>query len=146
MKSRVRARLGAVLVAAALGCGTGPDGGRACAQTREFGNYGCADMRGVVLDADGRPAAGAEVSATAAAEGRSLGGTARADIDGRFSFRVRLNGPPLAAGVDTLSARVTAWAAPPLRSASTVVVVQLAAVGAVPPPPATDVALRLAAP
>ena len=53
--------------------------------------------------------------------------------------------PPLPAGVDTLSARVTAWAAPPLRSASAVVVVQLAAVGAVLPP-ATDVALRLAAP
>jgi len=68
---------------------TGNQDPRACAQTSEFGNYGCVEVFGTVVDADERGLYGIIVGPVylPGKEGfnTNYGGT---DVDGRFRFRV----------------------------------------------------------
>ena len=91
---------------------------RHCSRTSEFGNTGCADIEGVVLDASSHGVAGISVGARFLASpvviDRAVPGmlgdaAATTDRDGRFRLRItRYSGGPPSAGPDTLSVLVNA--------------------------------------
>jgi len=96
--------LGIVVVGAAA-CADPTGANAACQQTGEFGNTGCAEIRGVVVNRSGSPEPGIVVGP------RFLSGQdvfnasyATTDSQGRFRFRItRFSGQPAAAGPDTMS-------------------------------------------
>jgi hypothetical protein len=61
-----------------------------CAQTYEFGNFGCGDVHGLVVNRNGIPVRDAYVNlllAGASISGSPVGGYARTDSLGRFTMR-----------------------------------------------------------
>jgi hypothetical protein len=102
---RTAAVLLSLVLLAACSDSTGEDGSR-CEQTHGFGNSGCADLTGTVVDPAGAPVRGARVVAHAP-ETRLValaGGIAQTDAEGRFRLRVlRMAGTP------TTPDTVTAW-------------------------------------
>jgi hypothetical protein len=81
-----------------------PDTGP-CRQTGEFGNTGCVEIRGLVVDQRGAPQAGIVVGPRFLA-GRELFNTVYATTggEGRFRFRIsRFSGGPPPTGPDTMS-------------------------------------------
>jgi hypothetical protein len=130
-----------------------PQPSRACAQTYEFGNTGCADLVGVVVGLRDQPLPGILVTLRPGAQGNGLGaGSATTDTAGAFRLRaIRYGGQPPASGPDTASLWVAG--ADPRTSGlgvsarvrdSVLVQVSVSPVGAVPAPAA--VRLMLPAP
>jgi hypothetical protein len=122
---------------AACSDATRPDDSAACRQTREFGNTGCVEIAGTVVDSRGAPVAGASVSAGAVADRAiAFAGGTRTDALGRYALRaVRMAGQPLRP--DTVTVYVRATVAPTLPATvgprdSTTLVVEVAPVGFVP--------------
>ena len=129
------------------------DDPRACTQTYEFGNTGCADLRGTAVGLRGQPLAGIVVGLRPSPRGAGLAaGVATTDTAGAFQLRaVRYGGRPPAAGPDTASVWVggvdprTAGLGVPARVRDSVLVpVTISPVGTLPEP--TAVRLTLPAP
>jgi hypothetical protein len=62
-----------------------------CQQTYEFGNFGCGDVRGRILDAQGQPILGAYATVTSTSKsplGNPFAASARTDSLGRYYIRV----------------------------------------------------------
>ena len=80
-----------------------------CQQTYEFGNYGCGDVEGRVVNSAGVPAQGVRVNVRgdASAEGQSLSANGVTDSVGRYSLR--LTRMFLVAGTNRDSASVSVW-------------------------------------
>ena len=101
MHSRVFALAATLWIASAACKDQGPDP-LACAQTYGFGNYGCADVTGVVLDALNKPVASATVTAgtiTDPYEHVQL----TADTSGKFAVRLLRRWIQLNPDMDTVS-------------------------------------------
>jgi hypothetical protein len=123
----------------------------ACGQTHEFGNLGCAEVDGRVVDQQQRPLAGVSVGPHYVALGhRAFTGIyVTSDSAGQFSFRVsEMVRDQSMAGPDTVTAYVVAESDPrqqrPLALDSTLVVLRVTPVGMIPTP--TAVTITLAAP
>lgn len=152
-------RLGAVVAGLAMlsACASSParseeDPDR-CAQTYEFGNYGCTDIAGQVLGSAGQPLGGIYVGARYLPDRDGFNSPyVRTDVDGLFRLRLtRFSGPPPAGEPDTVSLYIQA--SDPTSSGinrpatiqdSVLVHVTIAPVGAVAP--LTHVVLRLPKP
>ena len=149
---RVRLSLVTALV---VGCSdaTRPDPS-VCAQTYEFGNYGCADVRGVVLEFTWTPRASAAVRVRHAThpESEAYGATLDwTDSDGRFTTRItRWDRPANTSEPDSVSLWVVAavrrfdGSLDSGRADSVLVRAEVAPVGQIPEP--VDVELRLREP
>jgi hypothetical protein len=77
----------------------------ACRQTGEFGNTGCIEIRGIVIDQNGAPQTGISVGPRFL-PGRDVFNTVyvTTGLDGHFKFRVsRHSGGPPMSGPDTTS-------------------------------------------
>lgn len=133
-----------ILLCATIAC-AGPTAAdeAACPQTYEFGNYGCADLHGQVLDSLDQAVAGVVVGAGNG--GFNTMGTTT-DLDGRFRLRLTLFFPIVG---DTASVLVRAadprtvplgGQVPRVRD-SVVAVARVAPLGKVPVP--TQVRLKL---
>ncbi len=89
-----------------------------CAQTYEFGNFGCGDASGRIVNRSGAAVPGAYVSLkldASAAAGLPLGAQARSDTLGRYSMRATWMSPPSTGGGRPDSATVWVYAALPTR-------------------------------
>jgi hypothetical protein len=138
-----------LLLACDVGTGVEDDG--ACRQARGFGIDGCVEVRGSVLDEDGRPLAFSWVAADLHGDLESgiwAVGSVRPDSAGRFALRAtRVMGPRTPADPDTVSFHVRASmtaisrSVPPCPRDSVRVTVAVAPVGEVPTP--AEVELRL---
>lgn len=82
----------------------------ACEQTREFSNHGCADIHGVVLDAEERGVQGIYVGARdVTGRGGFNSPYATTDSEGRFRLRLtQYSRLPTGSGPDTVSVFVIA--------------------------------------
>ena len=83
-------RIPVLLLLSLCACGTEPqhDDGT-CPQTYEFGNHGCAVVRGLVLAADDQPMAGVSVSGLGADDNEGIGFTSMdSRSDGTFELRL----------------------------------------------------------
>ena len=119
------------------------DEGGACPQTYEFGNYGCAEVRGRVLGSEGQPLEGALVGPRyfTGTEGGYNTYFTTTDSAGRFSFRIT-RFSPRSATVDPdpfsiyvrASVRPPAGGSAPLASDSILTRLTLAPIGSVPVP------------
>jgi hypothetical protein len=154
---RPRAAVTATGLALAAGClhsTQGDDRGdpRACRQTYEFGNTGCADVAGEVVGLRGQPLATISVGPGNSERSDGLNTTyADTDVEGLFALRLTRFGPkpPWAAiGPDTVSLYVraadprTAGVGIPARVRDSVLVrLTVAPVGAVPEPSTVRIVL-----
>ena len=107
-----------------------------CQQTGEFGNFGCAEVAGVVTDINGAPLANVRVEPTGFG-GRSQfsGAAVTTGNDGIYSFRIVRFGqayPPLALDTVTIYVLATRGLPPAAQRESTPVVVQVYPIGSVP--------------
>ena len=121
-----------------------------CQQTYEFGNHGCAEVRGQVLGSDGRPLQGVDVGPRyfAGMEGGYNTYYTSTDSAGRFSFRIQRFSPrPAPVDPDTFSIYVRASIRPPpggsapLASDSVLTRLTLAPIGGVPIPATVTIQL-----
>ena len=113
----------ALLASAIVACGSAspvqPDPAR-CQQTYEFGNFGCGELRGRVVNANGSPIIGAYVGASvvdAKFQGFSISAFSRSDSTGRYAMRMiwqslGFNGVRPDTATVTVSAAVIAPGAP----------------------------------
>lgn len=111
--ARHRAPAAFTLMALGLGaCGTpvAPSDRGICRHDSEFGTTGCADIRGIVTDQDGRARAGISVGPHFPTDDHMFSTPyVMTGSDGGFSFRVRRYSPgPAASGPDTASVFVRA--------------------------------------
>lgn len=122
----------------------------ACPQTYEFGNFGCAEVRGQVLGSAGQPLRGVDVGPRyfAGTEGGYNTYYTTTDSAGRFSFRVTRFSPRSApVDPDTFSIYVRASVRPPpggaapLAMDSTLTRLTLAPLGSVPVPAVVTIRL-----
>ncbi len=103
-----------VVLSMALGCGSHEQSeDPRCLQTQEFGNTGCAVLRGLVTDGLGVPVAGAHVSVQGPADpARPIvltSGSKETDSGGAYSLRaIRDAGEAPAEGLDTITVWVRA--------------------------------------
>jgi hypothetical protein len=142
-----------VVVTLFIGCdlGTDVDDDGACPQTYEFGNTGCVEVRGRVLDEEGRPLAFSRVSPippTAPETGMWASGHFTPDSAGNFTVRLtRYVAPRPAIDPDTVSFYVRAFVipigvhAPPCPRDSVRVTVEVTPVGEVPTPATAELRL-----
>ena len=119
----------------------------ACQQTYEFGNLGCAEVRGQVLGSGGTPLAGVSVGPVyPAGTGGYNSPVVDTDPEGRFSFRIhRFAGDVAPTSPDTFSIYVRAAVRPPPvvgvpspARDSALVRLTLAPVGRIPTPATVD--------
>ena len=137
-----------VLALGACTSSTRPDADpRVCEQTYEFGNYGCTDITGQVLDAASQPLTNISVGPRYLPDRHDFNSPfARTDADGRFRLRLHRYGAPPPVGPDTVSFYVHAvdFARPVTGKDSVLIQVTVAPVGALAP--VTSVVLRLSTP
>jgi hypothetical protein len=102
--------LSAITVIAACSEGSGP-GSDACPQTYEFGNFGCARVRGLVRNAAGEGVAGARVSLGPPSEAPNFFDApfAETDATGLYSLEIHHYGPSPTGGSDTVSMYLRAF-------------------------------------
>jgi hypothetical protein len=110
----------ATLVALGLGCnGSEPsDDLSRCGTTGEFGNTGCAEVAGLVTDADGGPVSGAYMSVQGAADPARMISLVyrpvRSSSAGAYQLRaIRMGGEVPSSGPDTVTVWVRAVVPPP---------------------------------
>jgi hypothetical protein len=83
-----------------------------CPQTYEFGNYGCARIRGAVRNAAGEPLAGARVSLAPPSDVPNFYDSPTADTDETGLYRLEIHNygpPPSATSADTVAMYVRAF-------------------------------------
>jgi hypothetical protein len=121
-------------------CITDPANDRVCPQTYEFGNYGCAVVRGQALDTSNQPMSGVMIGlgSSAGSEGFNTAG-ATTGIDGRFVIRlVRFAPSSSTSGSDSASVWIRGVSSPitigsgSSKRDSVLVRVRVAPVGATP--------------
>ena len=148
-------RHGSIVLGLALlsGCNgsTGPARDpRACQQTAEFGNDGCADLEGQVVGRCGHPLAGVVVGLREGAGGSPFHGPiAQTDTRGYFGLRLtRFSGPVLTP--DTVSLWIGAAVVPPpppqmaaFAGDSVLVRLTVAPIGQVPAPAVVTISLPI---
>ncbi|MEO8620943.1 MAG: hypothetical protein ABI625_07750 [bacterium] len=131
---RLRSAVAASASVFFLGCAaslTEADDPSVCPQTYEFGNYGCGDVEGRIVNPGGLPVQGIRVNARgdSSANGQSLSAYGMTDGNGRYSLR--LTRYFLVSGTGRDSATVSVWTgAGGMPAAATTVVAQFADVGA----------------
>ncbi|MEP7002878.1 MAG: hypothetical protein ABI969_20465, partial [bacterium] len=131
---RFRFVVAACVSAFLLGCAaslTEAEDSSICQQTYEFGNYGCGDVEGRIVNPAGAPVQGVRVnvSGDASANGQSLSANGVTGNDGRYALR--LTRYVLLSGTSRDSATVSVWTGVGARPAlSTIVVAQFSDVGA----------------
>ena len=106
--------------AAVVGCDTTSpdDNSDACQQTYEFGNSGCAEVHGLVVDPSGRPLPGAAVGVRGPVQPEHdatlVPGYVQTDARGEYRIRTTRFGPLVDAATDTVTVWVRAGVAPSL--------------------------------
>lgn len=140
-------------MALGLACSTPSDPGdpRACRQTYEFGNYGCADIIGRVVGDAGQPLAGVSIGPRFLPDSVDAGSYntvyTTTGADGRFTLRLhRFGRRRVIPAPDTLSLYIEATIPPmhgAISAASDSILVQaaLAPIGQVPRPATAEIQL-----
>jgi hypothetical protein len=109
---RFRCVAAACASAVLLGCGadiTDLGDPSVCQQTYEFGNYGCADVEGRIVNQAGAPAQGVRVNVRGAVSADSQSLSAYGTTDGAGQYKLRLTRYVLLPGTSRDSATVSVW-------------------------------------